>query len=105
MTSGFEERKKKHEDKWALDEELRFKATARRNKLLGLWAAGEMGLTAGEAETYAKAVVAAAMHPGGAAGKVAADLAAKGFSHGEEAIQHKLAELELVAREQIQRGV
>jgi len=45
------------EHKWALDEEMRFKATVRRNKLLGLWAAAEMGLSAAEAEAYAKTVV------------------------------------------------
>ena len=59
MDDAFEERKKKHEDKWAHDEELRFKIGARRNKLLGLWAAGELGLTGPAAEDYAKAVVAA----------------------------------------------
>lgn len=47
------------EQKWALDEEMRFKATVRRNKLLGLWVASALGLSATEAEAYAKTVVAA----------------------------------------------
>ena len=44
-------------DKFAFDEELRFKAMARRNKLLGLWAAEKMGKSGADAEAYAKAVV------------------------------------------------
>jgi hypothetical protein len=104
MESGFEERKKKHEDKWALDEALRFKAVARRNKLLGLWAAAEMGLTGDEAQAYTKAVVAAEMHPAGAFGKVKADLSGAGLSHTEAAILRKIEELEALAREQIQNA-
>lgn len=53
----FEDRKKGFESKFAHDEELKFKATARRNKLLGLWAAEKLGLTGDEAQTYAKDVV------------------------------------------------
>ena len=59
MGDAFEDRKKTHEDKWAHDEALRFKIGARRNKLLGLWAAAEMGITGAAAEEYAKSVVAA----------------------------------------------
>ncbi len=59
MSNVFAEREKAFEDKWAHDEELRFKVLARRNRLLGLWAAGEMGLVGAAAETYAKTVVQA----------------------------------------------
>lgn len=104
MDSGFEERKKKHEEKWAHDEALRFKAVARRNKLFGLWAAAEMGLSGPEAEAYAKAVVAAALHPAGSLGKVKADLEGARIAHGESALHRKLDELEAVAREQIRNG-
>ena len=50
----FDKRKEGFESKFARDEELRFKATARRNKLLGLWAAEKMGLQGPQAEDYAK---------------------------------------------------
>lgn len=59
MTDAFSEREKAFENKWAHDEELRFKVLARRNKRLGLWAAGEMGLEGGNAADYAKTVVQA----------------------------------------------
>lgn len=103
MDSGFEERKKKHEEKWALDEQLRFKALARRNKLLGRWAAAELGMTGEEAESYAKAVVGAQFHgEDGAFRKVRDDLHGKG--HSDEAIHQKMHELEDQAREQILNG-
>jgi hypothetical protein len=55
----FDNREAAFENKFALDEELRFRATARRNKLLGLWAAQQMGKSGPEAEAYAKSVVLA----------------------------------------------
>ena len=55
----FDNREAAFENKFALDEELRFKATARRNKLLGLWAAQQMGRSGADAEAYAKSVVLA----------------------------------------------
>jgi hypothetical protein len=55
----FDKREEGFEKKFALDEELRFRATARRNKLLGFWAAEKLGLAGAEAEAYAKAVVMA----------------------------------------------
>ncbi len=57
--SKFDEREKGYEAKWKRDEELRFKVTARRNKLLGLWAAQKFGMEGGDADAYAKAVVIA----------------------------------------------
>jgi hypothetical protein len=55
----FDKREEGFEKKFAHDEELRFKASARRNKLLGMWAAGKMGLAGAEAEAYGKEVVMA----------------------------------------------
>jgi hypothetical protein len=55
----FDNREAAFENKFALDEELRFKATARRNKLLGLWAAQRLGKSGADAEAYAKSVVLA----------------------------------------------
>ena len=101
---AFEERKKKHEEKWAHDEALRFKAQARRNKLLGLWAAGELGLSGEAAETYAKAVVAVEFHSPGTDNvlkKLRTDFDAAGLAHTDEAIRRKFAELLETARQQI----
>ena len=55
--STFDDRKRAHESKFALDAELRFKAEARRNRLLGEWAAGLLGKTGDEARTYALTIV------------------------------------------------
>jgi hypothetical protein len=55
----FDKREEGFEKQFAHDEDLRFKANARRNKLLGLWAAEKMGLTGADADAYAKAVVVA----------------------------------------------
>ena len=52
----FDERERSYEKKFAMDEELRFKAEARRNKLIGQWAAGKLGLTGEEIDAYVKAV-------------------------------------------------
>ena len=59
MTTTFDKREEGFEKQFAHDEELRFKATARRNKMLGLWAAGILGKSGADAETYAKEVVLA----------------------------------------------
>ena len=105
METGFDERKKKHEEKWVLDQTLKFKALARRNKLLGLWAGAEMGMTPDEVGAYAKAVVAAAIRPGGVLAKVTADIALHGLAHGEDAIHRKMDELLLLAEEQVKAGI
>jgi hypothetical protein len=102
--SGFEDRKKGQEAKFALDAELRFKAEARRNKLLGIWAAELMGLTGDEAKAYAAEVVAADFEEAGDEDvfrKVSADIKAKGLSVTDEAIRQKMAQLVEVAREQV----
>ena len=59
MTTTFDKREEGFEKKFAHDEELKFKAGARRNKLLGMWAAQKMGLSGADAEAYAKEVVVA----------------------------------------------
>lgn len=57
--SAFDDRRKGFESKWAHDAELRFKIEARRNRAVGLWAAGEKGLTGEAAEDFAASVIAA----------------------------------------------
>ena len=65
MTTTFDQRERAFETKFALDEELRFKANARRNRLLGLWAAKKLGLVGADAESYARELVTTDVdHPG-----------------------------------------
>ena len=100
----FDDREKAHEAKFARDGELRFKAEARRNKLLGLWAAEHMGLSEEHAKTYAAEVVASDFEEAGDEDvfrKVSADLKAKGLSIGDDVIRQKMAQLVQVANEQI----
>jgi|SRR6185437_11983073 hypothetical protein len=80
MTTTFDKREEGFEKQFAHDEELRFKALARRNKVLGLWAAGLLGKTGADAEAYAKEVVLADFEEAGdndVARKLAKDLAGK----------------------------
>ena len=98
------ERGESFEKKFAHDEELKFKATARRNKLLGLWAAEHMGLSDEHAKEYAGEVVASDFEEAGDEDvfrKVSADLKAKGASVSDDMIRKKMAELTILPREQI----
>ena len=95
MTS-FDEREKSFERKFALDEELRFKSTARRNKLLGLWAAEKMGLSGDDAQAYAREVVKADLEEPGEEDvfrKIRADFDAKAIDQSDHQIRHAMAEL------------
>jgi len=101
----FDKREEGFEKKFAHDEELRFKATARRNKLLGLWAAALLGKMGADAETYAKEVVMSDFEESGdddVLRKVAKDLAAKGVS--EQQVREQMIELLGQAVAQIQAG-
>lgn len=97
----FDERKKAFENKYAHDEEMLFKATARRNKLVGLWAAELMGKSDADAAEYAKEVVRADFEEAGhedVVRKVAADLGSKADA---DTIRAKMDELLPVAKAQI----
>jgi hypothetical protein len=99
----FDKREEGFEKKFAHDEELRFKAMARRNKLLGLWAAEVLGKSGPDADAYAKEVVLADFEEAGdndVVRKVVKDLDGKGIS--EQDIRAKMAELLGVAVQQIQ---
>jgi len=105
MGTTFDKREEGFEKKFAHDEELRFKAFARRNKLLGLWAAGVLGKTAAEAEAYAKEVVLADFEEAGdndVMRKLVKDLDGKGVT--EQQIRAKMTELLAQAVEQVQAG-
>lgn len=102
--SDFSDREKGFERKFALDEEMRFKATARRNKLLGLWAAEKLGKTGTDAETYAKEVVAADFVEAGdddVLRKVKADFDAAGVDQSEHQIRRTMDELLAQAIQQV----
>jgi hypothetical protein len=104
----FDKREEGFEKKFAHDEELRFKANARRNKLLGTWAAGKLGLSGADAEAYAKAVVVADFDEAGDEDvfrKVRADLDAKGKSDiTDQALRQTMNELLARAVEEIKVG-
>ncbi|MFN4287607.1 MAG: DUF1476 domain-containing protein [Brevundimonas sp.] len=103
----FEDREKAFESKFALDQEQEFKAVARRNRLLGLWAAEKMGLSPDSAEEYAKAVVRADFEQPGdedVLRKVAGDFRASSLNATEGEIRSKMDELLAIAREQIKAG-
>jgi len=102
--SSLDKRGKDFENKFAHDQELEFKAVARRNKLLGLWAAGEMGLTGDDAEAYAREVVKADFEEAGEEDvyrKVAGDLEARNVDKSEHQIRRTMQELMVTAREQV----
>lgn len=104
MTS-FDKRQEGFERKFAHDEELRFRATARRNKLLGLWAAEKLGLSGEEAETYARSVVKADFEEPGDEDvfrKVRGDFDDKGVDQSDHQIRRTMDELLEKAVDQIQ---
>ena len=106
MAGAFEKREKGFEAKWAHDEELRFKVFARRNKLLGLWAAGEMGQSGAAADAYAKEVVAADFEKPGDEDvfeKVRRDFDAKGVKLSDHLLRKKMDDLLEEAKNQIER--
>lgn len=97
----FDDRENTYENKFAHDEELQFKATARRNKLLGLWAAGLLGKTGDDAEEYAKSVVIADFEEAGhedVVRKVAGDLGDKADA---DTIRTRMEELMTEAKAQV----
>jgi hypothetical protein len=101
----FDKREEGFEKKFAHDEELRFKALARRNKLLGLWAAGLLGKSGADAEAYAKEVVLADFEEAGdkdVLRKVVKDLAGKGVT--EQQVRAQMTELLAKAVEQVQKS-
>lgn len=103
----FDKREEGFEKKFAIDEEQKFKAEARRNKLLGLWAAEKLGMSGDAANAYAREVVAAEFEEAGDADvvrKVAGDLAAKGIAVSEEQIRAKMNELLPQAIAQVKAG-
>jgi hypothetical protein len=103
----FDKREEAFEQRFAHDEELKFKATARRNKLLGLWAAEKLGLKGAEADSYALSIVMVELEDGGdhdVAGKIRKDFAAKGVAQSDHQIARTMTELMAKAVADIQAG-
>jgi hypothetical protein len=107
MTS-FDDRERAFESQFARDEEMQFRITARRNKLLGLWAAERMSLTPEEADAYAKSVIQADFEEAGdedVVRKLMGDLAAAGADTDEATIRAALDAKAVEARRQFIEGV
>lgn len=101
----FDKREEAYEKKFAHDETLRFKAMARRNKLLGLWAAEKLGKTGDDAEAYAKEVVMSDFEEPGDEDvyrKVFGDLEAAGVDQSEHQVRRTMSELMETAIAQIE---
>jgi len=99
--STFDDRESAFENKFAHDEEMKFRAVARRNKLLGLWAAEKLGLSGADADAYAKEVVKADFEEAGhedVVRKVAGDL---GDKSSPDEIRARMAECLLEAKKQL----
>jgi len=107
MTTTFDKREEGFEKKFAHDEELRFKANARRNKMLGLWAAEKLGISGADAEAYAKEVVLSDLEEGGEHDvfkKLRKDFDAKGVAQSDQQIRGIMSELMDRAVAQIKSG-
>jgi hypothetical protein len=103
--SSFDKREEGFEKKFALDEEQKFKAEARRNKLLGMWAAEKLGITGDAIAAYAKEVVAADFEEAGDVfRKVMGDITAKGVALTEPQLRAKMDELMALAVTQVKAG-
>jgi hypothetical protein len=104
----FDERENAYEAKFARDEELRFKAKARRDKALGAWAAAQLGLAGADADAYAKEILRADFkHPDDThliVAKVLGDFQAKGVPMNERTLGKKLVELMAQAVAEIEAG-
>jgi hypothetical protein len=100
----FDDREKGFEQKYKHDKELEFKVSARRNRLLGLWAAKELGLPDAEAEAYAKTVVMADFQKPGdddVVDKIVGDFKSKGIEMSEHRVRKHMSELLDAARKQV----
>jgi hypothetical protein len=105
--SNFDERQRGQETKFQLDQELEFKAQARRAKLVGLWAAGQMGLDDEAAANYAKSVVIADLEEAGVEDlfrKIRADLDQHAVQLSDHQVRAKMEECLDEARRQIKAG-
>jgi hypothetical protein len=100
----FDDRENAFENKFAHDQDMAFRVTARRNKLIGQWAAQKMGLTAEETDSYAKSVVQADFEEAGdedVIRKLLGDLIAAGVDTSDEDVRAAMSDLMVEARRQL----
>lgn len=105
--TNMNDRRDAFENKFAHDEELKFKATARRNKLLGLWAAEKLGKSGDAADAYAREVIASDFEEAGdndVFRKIRKDFDAAGVAQSDHQIRRTMDELMVVAAEQLTKG-
>ncbi|HRE43542.1 MAG TPA: DUF1476 domain-containing protein [Terricaulis sp.] len=105
--SSFDDRERAEEMKFQLDQELEFKAQARRAKIVGLWAAGLIGLSGDEADAYAKGVVMADLEEAGEEDlfrKIRGDLDMHAVTLSDHQIRSKMAEALDEARASVKAG-
>ncbi len=100
----FDKREEGFEKQFAHNEELKFKATARRDRLFGLWAAEKLGITGAEADAYAKSVVIADIETHDPVAKVREDFDAKGVAQSEEQIRRVMNDFMARAVVEIKAG-
>jgi len=104
----FDKREEAFEKQFVVDEELKFKAEARRNHLVGLWAAAKLGLSGEAAANYWRDIVAAEFNEGGDSAviaKLAGDLAANGIATTEDEIRAQMGEFLVQAITQMKAGM
>lgn len=102
----FDKREEAFEKQFVHDADLKFKAEARRNRLLGLWVAEKLGKSGSEADAYARDVVTAEIDgAGGVVKKVMADLDANSLAFSEDDIRAKMTELMATAITQVKAGI
>ena len=105
--TDFKDRQRGEEAKFAMDEQTEFKVMARRNTLLGKWAADLMGITGADADAYAKEVRLSDLEEAGdddVFRKIRADFDTKNIERTDTQIREQMAQLVAVAREQIAKG-
>ena len=106
MPGSFDEREKSYEAKWVHDQELRFRVFSRRNRLLGLWAAAEMGVKGADAQAYAAQIVAAEFEKDGESAifaRIRRDFDARHVALSDHMIRRKMDELLETANAEIER--
>lgn len=104
MADAINDRRKAFEEKFRMDQDLQFKVSSRRNKLLGLWLGERFGISGDKLAEYASSVVMADLAKPGdddVIGKVMADIKERNISIGEADVRAKLAELAVTAKDQI----
>jgi hypothetical protein len=104
----FDKREEAFEKKFVIDEELRFKAVARRNRMLGMWAAEKLGKSGADSQLYAQGVIAAEFDGNGDASviaKVMGDLEAKGVAASEDELRTKMDEWLVQSIAQLKAGM